>query len=68
MHKKLYRSTTDRRIAGVCGGLAEYIGIDSTVVRLVFIAMLLFGVFPIIFIYLIMWAIVPETPVEENKS
>jgi len=66
MHKKLYRSTTDRRIAGVCGGLAEYLGIDPTVVRLVFIAMLLFGVFPIIFIYLIMWAVVPEAPAIEN--
>jgi len=68
MHKKLYRSTTDRRIAGVCGGLAEYLGIDPTVVRLVFIAMLLFGVFPIIFIYLIMWAVVPETPADEDRA
>ena len=62
MQKKLYRSTTDRRIAGVCGGIAEYFGVDSTVVRLLFIAMLIFGVFPIIFMYLIMWAIVPEAP------
>lgn len=36
MKKKLYRSETDKKIAGVCGGLAEYFGIDPTIVRLVF--------------------------------
>ena len=35
--KKLYKSNTDRKICGVCGGIAEYFGIDSTVVRLIFI-------------------------------
>ncbi len=35
--KKLYRSETDRRIAGVCGGIAEYFGIDSTIVRLLWV-------------------------------
>ena len=34
--KKLYRSTTDKMIAGVCGGIAEYFGIDATLVRLGF--------------------------------
>jgi len=34
MRTKIYKSVRDRKIAGVCGGLAEYIGIDSTVVRL----------------------------------
>lgn len=33
--KKLYKSSTDRKIAGVCGGIAEYIGVDSTLVRIV---------------------------------
>ena len=32
--KKLYKSTTDRKIAGVCGGIAEYLNVDSTLVRL----------------------------------
>lgn len=62
MHKKLYRSLTDRKIAGVCGGLAEYLGVDATVIRLLFIAMLIFGVAPIILLYLVMWIIVPEAP------
>ena len=35
--KKLYRSETDRKIAGVCGGIAEYFGIDSTIVRLLWV-------------------------------
>ena len=39
--KKLYRSKTDKMISGVCGGLAQYFGVDATVVRLVF-ALLVF--------------------------
>ena len=37
MQKRLYRSTRDKKLAGVCGGIAEYFGIDSTIVRLVFV-------------------------------
>ena len=33
--KRLYKSSTDKKICGVCGGLAEYLGIDSTLVRLI---------------------------------
>lgn len=42
MKKKLYRSMNDKKIAGVCGGIAEYMNIDSTIVRLVAI-ILVFG-------------------------
>ncbi len=35
--KKLYRSNRDKKLCGVCGGLAEYLGIDSTIVRLIVI-------------------------------
>lgn len=42
MKKKLYRSSNDKKIAGVCGGIAEYMNIDSTIVRLVAI-LLVFG-------------------------
>lgn len=41
MKKKLYRSETDKKIAGVCGGIAEYLNIDSTVVRLICVLMIL---------------------------
>ncbi len=57
-HKKLYRSTKDRLIAGVCGGLAERYNIDSTWVRLIFVLLFLAGGSALL-IYLIMWAIVP---------
>ena len=68
MAKKLYRSITDRRIAGVCGGLAEYLNMDALVVRLIFIALLVFGVAPIILLYLIMWVVVPDNPGEKRNA
>jgi phage shock protein C len=62
MEKKLYRSTKNKFIAGVCGGLGEYFGVDPTVVRLVAILILLFGIFPAVVAYLIFWIVVPENP------
>ncbi len=43
MEKKLYKSNTDKKICGVCGGIAEYLGIDSTVVRLIWVLAILFA-------------------------
>ena len=43
MEKKLYKSNTDKKLAGVCGGLAEYLGIDSTIVRLILVLAVLFA-------------------------
>lgn len=59
MAKKLYRSRTDKMIAGVCGGLAEYFDIDSTLVRLVAVALTLAGGSGIL-AYLIFWFVVPQ--------
>ena len=59
--KRLYRSRTDYKIAGVCGGLAEYFGVDSTWVRLIFILFLLAGGSSIL-IYIIFWLITPLQP------
>lgn len=56
--KKLYRSRKDKMIAGVCGGLAKYFGIDSTWVRLIFLVLLLLGGSALL-VYLIMWLIIP---------
>ena len=42
MKKKLYKSSTDKKIAGVCAGIANYIGIDPTIVRLVYAVVSLF--------------------------
>jgi phage shock protein C len=60
--KKLYRSRTNRMIAGVCSGLADFFGIDPTVVRLVFVAGALLGFGSFILIYLVMFVVVPEEP------
>ena len=59
--KKLYRSRNNRYVAGVCGGLGEYFGIDPTIVRLLF-ALLMFVFLSTLVIYIVMWLIVPETP------
>jgi phage shock protein C len=59
MENKLYRSHTDAMIGGVCGGLARYVRIDSTLVRLFFILLALGGSGIGVFIYLLLWIIVP---------
>jgi phage shock protein C len=61
--KKLYRSRNNRMIAGVCAGLAEFFGIDVTVVRLVFAAGALLGFGSFILVYLVMFVVVPEEPI-----
>lgn len=60
MEKKLYRSTSNKIIAGVCAGLAEYINIDPTVVRLIWALVGLSGAGLIA--YLVCALIVPEKP------
>ena len=59
--RKLYRSRSDRAIAGVCGGLADYLGIDPLVIRLLTLFLILFGGLSI-WVYIILWLIVPEEP------
>jgi phage shock protein C len=61
-NKKLYRSRTDKMIAGVCGGLGKYLGVDPTLIRLTFILLLLFGIGSGLLVYLIMLLIVPLEP------
>lgn len=65
--KKLYRSTTDRVIAGVCGGLGEYIGTDPNIVRLVtLLGLLITGIFPVGIVYLVAMFLVPQTSEDGN--
>ena len=52
--RRLTRSTTDRKIAGVCGGLAEYIGTDPTLVRILWVLAVVAGGFGFL-AYVIMW-------------
>lgn len=67
MGKKLYRSTTDKMLGGVAGGLAEYFGIDSTLVRVLFIVIVFLGGGGII-AYIILWIVVPQKPYELPKN
>ncbi len=60
--KRLYRSTTDKKIAGVCGGLAEYFNIDATIIRVIFAILLLPGGLPGFIPYVILWIVVPLKP------
>jgi len=60
--KKLYRSATDRVLAGICGGLGQYANIDSTVIRLIFVALMFVSVGSIILLYLIAALIIPKEP------
>lgn len=57
----LRRSLANRRIAGVCGGIGEYIGLDPTVVRVIYVLLSIFSAgFPGILIYVILWLVIPE--------
>jgi phage shock protein PspC (stress-responsive transcriptional regulator) len=59
--KRLTRSRKDRMLAGICGGIADYLVVDPTVVRLIFSLATFFTVlFPGVLIYLIMWIVVPK--------
>ncbi len=61
--KKLYRLIGDRKLAGVCGGLAQYLGIDVTVCRLATVGItLVTGVAPGLLTYLFAWIIMPVEP------
>jgi len=57
--KKLMRSSSERMIAGVAGGVADYLNMDPTLVRLLFVLLALAGG-PGILIYIILWIVMPE--------
>ena len=57
--KKFYLSSKDRKIAGVCGGIAEYFNIDSLIVRIIFVV-LFFGAGVGLLTYLIIWLLAPR--------
>jgi phage shock protein PspC (stress-responsive transcriptional regulator) len=65
---RLIRSATDRKIAGVCGGIAEYLGVDATLVRLVTVILAVYpgAVIGGVVAYLIAWFIVPTGTVHQQ--
>lgn len=61
LEKRLYRARHDRKLAGVCAGIAEYFGWDPTLVRVGWIALTLLGGSGLL-LYLILWLVMPELP------
>jgi phage shock protein C len=59
MEKKFYLSSTDKKIAGVCGGLAEYFNIDSLIVRVAFLAFAICGSLGV-WAYILLWLLAPK--------
>ncbi len=66
--KRLARSATDRKIGGVCGGLAEFFSVDSTAVRLLWIVLSIFpgAIVCGVIAYFVAWLIMPMVPVPET--
>jgi phage shock protein C len=60
MEKRLYRSRSDRMIAGVCGGLGEYLAVDPVWIRLGFVLLLVGAAGAGFWAYIILWIIIPE--------
>jgi len=64
MTKKLYKSTTDRKLSGVCGGIAEYFNVDATLVRLIWVLVSVFGGAVVlgIIVYIIAAVVMADAP------
>ncbi|HEX2175747.1 MAG TPA: PspC domain-containing protein [Nocardioidaceae bacterium] len=58
--KRLVRSRSDRMVAGVCGGVAEYLGIDATLVRILVVVGTVLGFGSLLLAYIIGWVLIPE--------
>jgi len=66
MEKKIYRSRSDKMIAGVCGGIGEFCDVDPTLVRLIFVVLVFLGLS--ILAYIIAWIVVPLEPEEYKQA
>ena len=61
--KKLTRSMADRKVAGVCGGLGQFLNVDATLLRLLIVFVgIATGIVPMLIAYVVAWGIVPEEP------
>jgi phage shock protein C len=63
LQRRLYRSRSDRMVAGVAGGMAEYLGIDPTIVRLLWLLAFLPGGVPGLLLYVLCAFIIPSHPI-----
>ena len=58
--KKLYRTSNDKIICGVCGGIAKYFGLDVSLVRFIYFLLSIFTSFSGVIVYIVLWLIMPE--------
>lgn len=65
MSKKLYKSTTDRKLCGVCAGIANYLNIDPTVVRLLWALITFLGGAGVV-AYVVCALVIPDEPYNNN--
>jgi len=65
--KRLMRSSTDKKIAGVCAGLADYFDLDATIIRLVWLLLLFFAGTGLL-AYIILWIVLPLAPPEQAHN
>jgi len=68
MKEKLYLSKEDKKVMGVCGGLGEYFDIDSSIIRIIFILLLIFVEGPFFITYFIIGAILPNKPYRKSNE
>lgn len=67
-NKKLYRSS-NKMLAGICGGIAEYLNLDPTIVRVVYMALSVFSAaFPGLLLYILLLLIIPERPAGSDNG
>lgn len=67
-HRRLYRSRKERMFRGVAGGLAEHVGVDPTLVRLLFVVLAIFGQGIGVLAYVLLWIVVPQGPAATDVS
>lgn len=69
MQKKLYRSINDKKLCGVCGGIAEYFDIDPVLIRILWVCASLFSAcFPGLLVYIIFAIFVPSQPYQQPQQ
>jgi phage shock protein C len=69
MAKKLFRSEKNKMIGGVCAGLAEYFDIDTSLVRLIFVALtMVTAILPMLIFYIIAWIVIPLPDVASERD
>ncbi len=66
--RRLYRSVSDRMIAGVAAGLADYLKVDAVWIRILFVALAVFSHGLFVLVYLAAWVLVPENPADAGVS